>query len=593
MTFKIQSLVVENFVVFVNKTSIDFSNTLNNIEGSYKDNSTQSNGTGKSLIVDAISLALFGKGIRAQYITDYISTSNPNGGIYIGLELTDGTTTLKIERWRRQNSETNKAKVWKNGVSISQDSTISKIDELIQSYIGVNHTNFISSIFSVMIPGFLKFRPAQRFEILEQALAVKKIESVIKRINLAIKTDEDRLNNTNHSIIETNNKLIAENTKKQIYSSNTSSIIEGIEKYTNDLDILLEEEKQKIKIVSEYRDIYIALMDKIKPLQQEYNNLSADFRALQISKETLTTKLKSVMKAFKRNNTGTLECAICKSNLTEASKESVSAHYKLELKNMDNDIETCSKKIKEFDIKLDKLIATKDKAENAISITNKQLNFIQTNLLAIEKTLKSSNGALENSKSAYSEDLLDVLMKELDSLKMVKSTLEKNIKINMAWKAAMSKNGLRLAYIKQEVSTLSALASKYASALYEKPTQIKFYINDDKDNPTVDFTVNGHDSGMFSTGEGRRLEIAMTLSIMSLLKSSGMNLCFLILDEAMDGLSVSSKQAVLKVIDALSSNYQLLMISHDPNIQQRQGHIISICKDNTTGTSTVSTSERL
>ena len=131
MTFKLKTLVVENFVVFSQRTTIDFDQSLNNIEGAQKINTTQSNGAGKSLLIDGISLALFGKGIRATYLGDYITSSNPNGGIYISLELVNDTTTLKIERWRRPNSDTNKAKLWKNGVCISQDSTVSKIDEMI------------------------------------------------------------------------------------------------------------------------------------------------------------------------------------------------------------------------------------------------------------------------------------------------------------------------------------------------------------------------------------------------------------------------------------------------------------------------------
>lgn len=593
MSFKIRSLTVENFVVFANRQTIDFSTTINNIEGAQKINIAQSNGAGKSLIIDAISLALFGKGVRANYITDYVSSSNPTGGIYIGLELSDGTTILKIERWRRPNSDSNKAKLWKNGVCVSQDSTVSKIDELIQSYIGVNHSNFISCIFSVMVPGFLKLRPAQRFEILEQALAVKRIESVIKKINAAIKLDEEKLNNTNLSAIEANNKYIAENTKKEIYTCNTESITEGINKLTAELSSLLKEEEEKLHLASEHKALHTKLTTKLTPLQQEQETIAADIRSLDSSRELLISKTKSIMRAFKRNGTGTLECAICKSSLTDASKESVSAHYASELSLLENSLKDKRTAHSNISDKVEKLVSARTKLESPINTVNKQLNFIQTNILAVEKALKSSNTALSNSTSSYSDDLLSSLAKEMSDLKIVKAMLEKNIKINIAWKQAMAKNGLRLAYIKEEVATLSALASRYASAVYEKPMLVKFFINDDKDNPTVDFLVNGKNAGLFSTGEGRRLEIAMTLSLMSLLKSSGMSLGFLVLDEALDGLSASSKQAVLKVIDSLSEEYQILMISHDALIQQRPGYVIKITKDTTTELSTVVTHTRI
>lgn len=589
MTFKIKTLTVENFVVFSNRTTIDFSQSMNTIEGSQKVNVSQSNGAGKSLLIDGISLALFGKGIRANYLGEYITSSNPNGGIYIGLELVNDTTTLKIERWRRPNSETNKAKLWKNGVCISQDSTVSKIDDMIQSFIGVSHTNFISCIFSVMIPGFLKLRPAQRFEILEQALAVKRIESVIKKINSALKLDDEKLNNTNLALIEANNKYIAENTKREIYSNNYDSIQDTLARLETELESLLIEEESKLKTKSEYSEVYTNATAKVTKITNEINELRITIMSLENSIATQQAKLKSVMKAFKRGSTGSLECAICRSSLTDASKESVSDHYTKEIEDLRNQLAPLRTSEMDKTTKLSNLKTTQLKVETAIASLNKQLTVIQTNILAVEKSIRNSKAALSQAAASYSEELLSSLSKEIDNLNTVKTGLDKNIKINTAWKQAMSKNGLRLAYIKEEVATLSALASRYATAVYEQPMHIKFYINDDKDNPTVDFLVNGKNAGFFSTGEGRRLEIAMTLSLMSLLKSSGLSLGFLVLDEALDGLSVSSKQAVLKVIDSLSEEYQILMISHDPLIKQRPGYVIKITKDPTTETSTVST----
>ena len=159
--------------------------------------------------------------------------------------------------------------------------------------------------------------------------------------------------------------------------------------------------------------------------------------------------------------------------------------------------------------------------------------------------------------------------------------------MSYAWKSALAKNGLRLAYIKEEISTLSAIASKFASAVYEKPMPVVFFIDGEKDNPSLEFTVNGKSASMMSTGEARRLEIAMTLSLMALLKTAGLTLHFLVLDEALDGLSDASKQAVLKVIDSLSLEYQILMISHDPLIKRRAGKLIQVVKDDTTQRSTI------
>ena len=591
MGYKLKTLIIENMTVFLDRISIDFSqNQLNLIEGKQQIDQLQSNGAGKSFIIDAISLALFGKGVRANYLGDYLPFSNPNGGIYIGLELIDEhNTVLKVERWKRPNSDTNKAKLWKNGVCISQDSTISKIDEAIQAFIGVNHTNFLSCLFSVMLPGFLKLRPAQRFEILEHALAVKKIESVIKKINTAIKTDEDYIQSVNTLITTKNNKYITETTKREIYSSNVESIKDSILVHKNDLTSYQIKEKDVNANLFDAKKFLQDCSLKLSPLDTDFKELSAEKRAKEVAIDGLKVKKTAVLKAFKKGNTGNLECSICKSSLTEASKDSVKAHYDDEIKKLSEELLGLAGLVEEKQVKITKITKAKEQMEKSYNKLNNSLSVIQTNMLAIEKAIANNEDSLKLASSSFNDELLNTLKKELSELLKAKEDAEKRLKINIAWKQVMSKNGLRLSYIKEEVSTLSALASKYATALYEKPMCVKFFINDDRDNPTLYFTVNGQNANMASTGEGRRLEIALTFSLMSLLKTAGLNLSFLLLDEALDGLSESSKAAVSKVIDSLAIDYQTLMISHDPSIKNRPGYIIHISKDDATARSTIKT----
>lgn len=594
MGYKLSKLTVENFVVFVNRTDITFSTSMiNNIEGICTDDLSQSNGAGKSLIIDAISLALFGKGVRTQYISDYISQSNKSNGIYLGLELIDEQQNiLKIERWRRPGSETNKAKLWHKGVCISQDSTISKIDEAVGSFIGISHSNFLSCVFSVMVPGFLKLRPAQRFEILEQALAVKKIESVIKKINTTLKDTADKLDATLDSLQDKSSALSAEKVRHEIYTNNSDSLKTAIEAQKAEILTLLEEESSKVTELTQFNNLLTEVSAKITPLDNELHTLLAERHMCLETISKLEKKMAAMLATLKKTAKGTVECAVCKSQLDSSSRESVKTHYKDEIAISTSRVSELDALISKQQTKLEKLIASKQKIEHAIRLSDKGLKFVQTNILALEKTLHGSREALKTAKQSFDNVALQSLKKEVVELADLRDSYRKEKKICEAWKQAMSKNGLRLSYIKEEISTLNALASKFCSAVYEKPMHVKFYISEDKDTPSLDFSVNGKNANMFSTGEGRRLEIAITLSLTALLRTSGLTLDFLILDEALDGLSVSSKQAVLKVIDSLSSDYQVVMISHDSLIKQRSGYVIEITKDVSTATSKIKTLTR-
>ena len=590
MSYKLKSLTIENFVVFQARTTVDFSKDyLNLVFGSYINNTAQSNGAGKSLIIDAVSLALFGKGIRSSYISDYISKNNPNGGIYIGLEIIDeNNNLLKVERWKRPNSETNKAKLWKNSVCISQDMTITKIDEAIQDIIGINHTNFLSTIFSVMLPGFTKLRPAQRFECLEQALAIKRIESVVKKINTAIKNTEDAITSVKEVITDKNNLYIAESTKKEIYCANVETIKSSIKDHEIEI---LEYQKQEHTVsdkLSETKQFISECNIKLRPLESEYSEILAEKRSTEVLKNGLESKKKAVLKSFKTNKQGSLECSICKSSLTEHSKDAVKQHYDDELLALNIRISELTKKGLEKLSKIEKISNIKDQMEKTYTKLLASLSFVQTNLIALERAVANNQSSLELASSAFNDELLLKLKRELEELTLSLHEHEKQLKINVAWKQIVSKNGLRLSYIKEEINVLNALASQYATIVYEKPTQIRFFINDERDNPTLDFTINGRNSGMFSTGEKGRLEISMTLSLLSLLKTAGFNMSILILDEALDGLSEASKLAVLKVVDSLAKEYQILLISHDELVKTKPGYAIQVIKDGATETSTIS-----
>lgn len=591
--FRIKSLTLENFVVFKERTTVTFSQDLiNSIEGGETTNEEQSNGVGKSLLICAISLALFGKGIRSQYLHDYITPSNPTGGIYLCLELEDPNgRILKIERWRRPGSDTTKAKVWFNSKPISQDSTTTKADDLISSYVGTSYSNFVNCIFSVMIVGFMKLKPSQRFEVLEHALAVKKMDSIVRKINTALKTTTDSLEGIQEALKESETKFSKESAKLEIYTNNTDSLKGSIK----DREIELSEYYTNEEELSNKRNEVISILTEIELKEQDIvlevlkKRTTAD--SILESKKLLEKRLLIVNKTLKKKD-GIIECAVCKSRLSTESESKVMEHYQLEIIELDKKLTVLTKIIYELETKRSAIIDKKSIIIRSRGKLDSELKMVQGTIIGLENSIDRAKKELSFAETTINTDYLKDLKKEIKELTVQKLTSKKDIKMVSAWKQALSKNGLRLSYIKEEIDTLGSISSKFATACYNKPIKIKFFINDDKDNPSIDFTVNGKNSGSFSTGEARILEIAMTLSLFTLLKTSGMNLGFLILDEAMDGLSTASKQNILAVIDNLSKEYQIISISHDALVKARPGHIINITKDTLTELSTVAISTR-
>jgi len=590
MGYKLKKLTLENFVVFVDRTEINFSTSdINQIDAVFKNNSTQSNGAGKSVIICAISMAMFGKGLRFNYLSDYIAPTNLNGGIYVGLELEDATgNILKVERWRRPGSDINKAKLWLNGTHISKDSTVSKVDELISSYVGVSHSNFLSCVFSVELRGFLKLRPAERFEILENALAVKKMDSIIKKLNSNLRLSEDKLADLNNVLTKKQQVFGHELAKQEIFSANSDSVLASIKKQEGELTRFYSEESKLQKKKDDLTELLSEIKDKLDTKTELYQNCLLKIKAFDNNINKLKSKVSTVAMALKSNTLGELECLVCQSKLDIGSEQSIKNHYETEIKQVQDNIAQLQPQKKSLEASLEKLKKTKETVEKNISGINDDLRICNSSAIACEKMIKMSKDNLEASKSEVNEILIKTLGKEITELEEQKNNLIKDSKIITGWKQAMSKNGLRLAYIREEVSTLSAIASKFASSVYGKPTKVEFSINEEKDNPQLVFTVNDKYAEAFSTGEKRLLEIAMTLSLLTLLKTAGMNLDFLILDEATDGLSVASKIQLLSVIKELATDQQVITISHDDLVKSTlTGNVITVIKDEATSRSII------
>ena len=590
MSFKLKSLTCKNFVVFVDETTVDFSNkSLNMIEATFLNDPLQSNGAGKSTLLCGISLALFGKGIRFNHLSDYIAPTNPAGGIYLGLMMEDPLTgdQLFVERWRRPGSDANKAKVWVNSKCISMDMTISKIDELLISRVGITHSNFLSCIFSVMLPGFLALRPAQRFEVLENALAVKKVETIIKKLNTSLKTCEDRLVETNNVLTDKHHMFGQETAKREIYSQNIDSLKSSIKQQEEEKLGLYSQEQSMLTKKDELLDMQTELDTKLTALKKKYNSAEALRDALGASKTKLINTIKALDKSFKSVGDSEVECVVCHSTLSSSSKSSIEDHYRDELKALTDEVTTTTSLITKLGLDLSGLEKHQVALKKALNSVTSELLIISSSAHSCEKTIKTAQANLTMAESAFDAAVSDALEAEIKSLTKQKTDLQKESKIITAWKQAMSKNGLRLAYLREEVGTLSAIATRYASSVYSKPTKVEFFINEERDTPQLDFTVNGTPASTFSTGERRLLEIAITLSLMALLRTAGMNLEFLILDECLDGLSQRNKANMVKIISDLAQDNQIVLISHDDVLKNQPGNVICVNKDNTTNTSTI------
>jgi DNA repair protein RecN (Recombination protein N) len=131
---------------------------------------------------------------------------------------------------------------------------------------------------------------------------------------------------------------------------------------------------------------------------------------------------------------------------------------------------------------------------------------------------------------------------------------------------------------KEELQNFKTMLNNYAKDLYLQKVDLKL--------KTIDFSFNGCDKleiflndtslNKISTGEFNRLRLAV-LAVKSSLMQDAKGV--LVLDEVDANLSGEESQSVAKVLKKLSSQYQIFVISHQPQLTSHGNQHFLVYKD--------------
>ena len=128
------------------------------------------------------------------------------------------------------------------------------------------------------------------------------------------------------------------------------------------------------------------------------------------------------------------------------------------------------------------------------------------------------------------------------------------------------------------IPVMNESIAKYITYFFDDNIQIVFD-KDLNDRITLNGKVVNYDD--FSSGEKQRLELAVSFSLFFLVKSFfSSSISFLIIDEVLDtALDADGINSALNIIDDLSENNSVLIISHREELKEHFENKISIEKD--------------
>jgi exonuclease SbcC len=517
------------------------------------------NGSGKSSIKEALTVALYGKS-AVRKTRDIPNRINKNA-YTLSEFITSSGDTVKIER----GIDPNFTNLDINGMAHNLpdkrrvDSFLE--EELIKLPFSV-FSNTISLSFEDF-KSFIKLTPTDKRKIIDKIFGTDVLTEMLN------KTKEDSRENKKEieilSIDIENNSEILENSQEQLNLLN--------QKLNEKKDNEISEKKLKIKT-----------KEKAKGKRSE--DLSSTVTLLRDAR----AKLQGAKEILVKNNAALVEiskkiaiydknkCPHCLSDLTDDSHVKIRDAILSKKEIFENKVPNIEKTIKECAKKVKKEEQKSDSYKSAISNLSLEINSLLSNIDELKKDDGEQNKTLE-------KIIKDIGAKIDHSTEQIsKKRKKQNIITEM--EELLSDSGIKQALMERIIPVLNAKIVKISKQLEFK---FSFEFNNVFD-ATISHMGEEISPDSLSTGEQKKMNLIVLLSMLELIKMKHHQVNIMFLDEIFSSLDKESIYMTIEILKEFSDLHGLtiFVISHDTLPEELFDEKIMISKNNFFSEMTVS-----
>jgi len=427
MKIELNSIKFRNFLSYGSRwNEVDILPGMNIVLGKDKD-TDMSNGVGKSVFLETIPFALYGKVIRDINKADIVNWKNRRN-CEVVLNFTKGNNKYTILRAIKPD----KFEIYKNDVLLPKMNANDYQDFLTNEIIGYNLETFKSLMHTNIKnnTSILKMKKPEKRKMLEYIFGLDLFTLVNKEIN-------DKINYTENKIYDYNNKIAFNDTN----ISNSSSLIEDY--------------KRRIRNVGNSKDELDDLKEKINKLQKNLQETEYDKKDVQFILDNLNLEYNNNDIKIKNINNKIKIAKTKKSSslsFIEKSKKMIENERKRkkeieEIQSKYGDRENIESKIKDIKKIIEELEKNKESLKDKIDKQSKEENLLSYKIKEIEKLLNKlgdnnncplcgadlkNNNLLNKKKEEYKviiknkEEINEILKKLKEDFNTNKKEIKKN-----------------------------------------------------------------------------------------------------------------------------------------------------------------------
>ena len=510
------------------------------------------NGHGKSTILDALCFVLFGKPFRK---INKPSLTNSVNGKDCRVEIDFGAYGKKYKIFR--GIKPNIFEIYVDGMLLNQDSASRDYQEYLEKFIlKMNMKSFCQIVIlgSASFTPFMQLTPADRRAIIEDLLDIQ----IFSIMNLLVK---QRLQE-NKELQDATRLNLKSNEEKKIYVERTLANL----RQNND-DRLDELNGQ----LNDFAIQKKALLDKVKSLADEKDNLVEDIIDISTLKQTYELAIKQIAswdseakrldkhKEFLKSSD---QCPTCNQHIDDDFR-------KREVLSIGGEIMIISKNATGMEIDVNGILSQindREQKSKRIQSISAEIKADKQTMMHIVSTMNNIEDNIDKIKNADTlvQDSEEELVKTIKEIERISVALQRQINerlLNDTAAALLKDGGIKTKIIKQYVPIINKLVNKYLD-------RMGFFVNfniDENFNEVIKSRYRDEFSyANFSEGEKTRIDLALMFTWRAIAKmKNSVNTNLLILDEILDGsLDANGTDEFLKIIQTLTDDTNSFIISH-------------------------------
>ena len=514
------------------------------------------NGSGKSLMLDALSFALFGKPHRNINKPQLVNSINGKNCL-VTIQFKLNGVEYKIIRGLKPNI----FEIWQNGILINQESHSRDYQKLLEvNILKLNHKSFHQVVVlgsSNFIP-FMQLSSQHRREVIEDLLDIgvfSKMNGILKENSTKLK-EQIRDSETHISTLKEKISLQLSHISsiQQLTETNNSQYLEEIESLNKNIKDIIAENN---KLSSEYSKKY----GKNSQALKRHEKTKSTLVSYQHQIKDNITKLVNDSKFYESND----NCPTC--------SQAIDSDFK------NQKMESCKHSAKELNEGYTKLKDSLNDVESALKSTSDEIkrlnqinNKVQSNQTLveglekrIEKLVDLTNTHHEYSELTDAQTRLNDLYLEKDTLEDYRAQQLEERMYNEVIAELLKDTGIKTKIIRQYLPVMNKLINQYLQIL-------DFFVLfnlDENFTETIrsrhrdDFTYSS-----FSEGEKQRIDLSLLFAwrqIAKMKNSASANI--LILDEVFDAsLDSDGIDNLLRIMNSLDSDTRVFVISHKQDL---------------------------